>query len=229
MILIDAYPEGAYTFQNVGVDDYSGGYQIGEYLYSCGYHKALFVAETEKDSDYYRWMGFKQAMEKKGGFCSRSRYMLFRGKEIADSRNMKSCFRIFLKTKALAFSSDYAAIEAINFFDRQGNPVPDQISITGYDDSFYAHDRQAKLTTSSSGCSSESSSGLAEAASYGRGKGTCRKKCKKPCLACKERFCKRVAGSLFFGTSSKYGWKLFLEASSALLLKLHKKNRKVWQ
>ena len=48
MILIDAYPEGAYTFQNVGVDDYSGGYQIGEYLYSCGYEKALFVAETEQ-------------------------------------------------------------------------------------------------------------------------------------------------------------------------------------
>ena len=66
MILIDAYPEGAYTFQNVGIDDYSGGYQIGEYLYSCGYKKALFVAETERDSDYYRWMGFKQAMEKSG-------------------------------------------------------------------------------------------------------------------------------------------------------------------
>jgi hypothetical protein len=33
----------------------------------------------------------------------------------------------------------------------------------------------------------------------------------------------------FPGTSSKYGWKLFLEASSALLLKLHKKNRKFWQ
>ena len=40
MILIDAYPKGAYTFQNVGVDDYSGGYQIGEYLYSRGYEKA---------------------------------------------------------------------------------------------------------------------------------------------------------------------------------------------
>ena len=75
MILIDAYPKGAYTFQNVGIDDYSGGYQIGEYLYSCGYKKALFVAETELDSDYYRWMGFKQAMEKQGGFCSRSRYI----------------------------------------------------------------------------------------------------------------------------------------------------------
>ena len=43
----------------------------------------------------------------------------------------------------------------------------------------------------------EYSSCLTKAASYGRGKGTCRKKCKKPCLACKERFCKRVAESLF--------------------------------
>ena len=51
MVLIDAYPEGEYTFQNVGVDDYSGGYQVGEYLYSCGYRKAFFVAETDRDSD----------------------------------------------------------------------------------------------------------------------------------------------------------------------------------
>jgi LacI family transcriptional regulator len=81
MILIDTYPEGAYTFPNVGVDDYSGGYQIGEYLYSCGYKKALFVAETEQDSDYYRWMGFKQAMEKRGKFCSRSRYIVVPGEK----------------------------------------------------------------------------------------------------------------------------------------------------
>ena len=76
MVLIDAYPKGGYSFQNVGVDDYSGGYQIGEYLHSCGYHRALFVAETEQDSDYARWLGFKQAMEKNGGFCSRSRYVV---------------------------------------------------------------------------------------------------------------------------------------------------------
>mgnify|MGYP000785023494 FL=1 len=81
MVLIDAYPKGEYTFQNVGVDDYSGGYQIGEYLHSCGYHRALFVAETEQDSDYYRWTGFKQAMEKQGKFCSRSRYIVVPGEK----------------------------------------------------------------------------------------------------------------------------------------------------
>lgn len=95
MILIDAYPEGAYTFQNVGIDDYSGGYQIGEYLYSCGYKKALFVAETERDSDYYRWMGFKQAMEKSGGFCSRSRYIIIPGEKDCVSENTESFSHVF--------------------------------------------------------------------------------------------------------------------------------------
>ncbi len=31
MVLIDTYPAGEYFFQNVGVDDYSGGYQIGNF------------------------------------------------------------------------------------------------------------------------------------------------------------------------------------------------------
>ena len=147
MILIDAYPEGAYTFQNVGVDDYSGGYQIGEYLYSCGYKKALFIAETDRDSDYYRWMGFKQAMEKKGGFCSRSRYIVVPGEKKYRLRKYEELLPYFIEAKALAFSSDYDAIEAMNFFFDKGIRVPDQISITGYDDSMYASMVRPKLTT----------------------------------------------------------------------------------
>lgn len=147
MILVDAYPEGAYTFQNVGVDDYSGGYQIGEYLYSCGYKKALFIAETDRDSDYYRWMGFKQAMEKKGGFCSRSRYIIVPGEKKYRLRKYEELLPHFLEVKALAFSSDYDAIEAMNFFFDKGIRVPEQISITGYDDSMYASMVRPKLTT----------------------------------------------------------------------------------
>ena len=52
------------------------GYQIGSYLCSCGFDKALFLAETDIDSDYSRWMGFKQAMEKEGKFCSRTRLIV---------------------------------------------------------------------------------------------------------------------------------------------------------
>ena len=147
MILINTYPECAYTFPNVGVDDYSGGYQIGEYLYSRGYEKALFVAETDKDTDYYRWMGFKQAMEKRGKFCSRSRYIVVPGEKHLRLRKYGELLPRFLEARALAFSSDYDAIEAMNFFFDKGIRIPDQISITGYDDSIYASMVRPKLTT----------------------------------------------------------------------------------
>lgn len=48
MVLIDAYPKGGYSFQNVGVDDYSGGYQIGEYLHSCGYHGHFLLRKQSR-------------------------------------------------------------------------------------------------------------------------------------------------------------------------------------
>ena len=147
MILVDAYPNGEYTFQNVGVDDYSGGYQIGEYLYSRGYYKALFIAETDIDSDYSRWMGFKQAMEKEGKFCSRSRLIVVPGEKVHRLQKYKELLPRFLQVKALAFSSDYAAIEAMNFFADHGIKVPEQISITGYDDSIYAQMVRPRLTT----------------------------------------------------------------------------------
>lgn len=147
MILIDTYPRGAYDFQNVGVDDYSGGYQIGEYLDSCGYQKALFVSETGKDSDYYRWMGFKQAMEKNGRFCSKSRLLVVSSKKIQRLHEYEELIPRFLEAGALAFSSDFAAIEAINFFSDHKIRVPEQISVTGFDDSIYASLVRPKLTT----------------------------------------------------------------------------------
>lgn len=99
MVLIDAYPKGGYSFQNVGVDDYSGGYQIGEYLHSCGYHRALFVAETEQDSDYARWLGIQTGYGKKWRLlqplplCGGSQEPRRRLK------NMKSCCLIFWRQR----------------------------------------------------------------------------------------------------------------------------------
>lgn len=138
---------GGEDIQNVGVDDYSGGYQIGEYLDSCGYHKALFISETGKDSDYYRWMGFKQAMEKKGRFCSKSRLMVVSSKRMQRLHEYEELLPRFLEAKALAFSSDFSAIEAINFFVDHKISIPDQISVTGFDDSIYASLVRPKLTT----------------------------------------------------------------------------------
>ena len=138
---------GGENIQKVGVDDYSGGYQIGSYLCSCGFDKALFLAETDIDSDYSRWMGFKQAMEKEGKFCSRTRLIVIPGERNRRIQKYKELLPRFLQVKAVAFSSDYAAIEAMNFLSDHGIKVPEQVSVTGFDDSIYARMVRPRLTT----------------------------------------------------------------------------------
>lgn len=147
MILVDTYTENEYTFQNVGVDDYDGGYQVGKYLLECGYKDALMLTETNMASDYYRWMGFKAAMESEGGVCDESRHVLIDREQSVRLHQYEKRLPQFLEAKALAFSSDYNAIEAMNAFWDMGIKVPEDISVVGFDDSIHATFVRPKLTT----------------------------------------------------------------------------------
>lgn len=149
MVLIDAYPskDYDYTFVNVGIDDFSGGEQIGKHLLENGFSNALFLAETTVDSDYYRWLGFKKAMESKGNFCNKSRYIIIPSDEELRYKFYKQNLSLFLQAGALAFSSDITAIEAINYFQDNGISVPNKISVTGFDDCFYSSLLRPRLTT----------------------------------------------------------------------------------
>lgn len=147
MVLLDTFPQGEYDFQNVGLDDYSGGYQVGTYLKMIGFPGALFVAETRIETDLMRWQGFKAAMEEDGRYCSKSRYIVVSGISRVRLREYASLLPQFREAGALAFSSDYTAIEAMKFFQEQGLRVPEDISIVGNDDSIYASLVTPKLTT----------------------------------------------------------------------------------
>ena len=76
-----------------------------------------------------------------------SRYIIIPGEKRLRLRKYRELLPRFLEAKALAFSSDYNAMEAINFFFDEGIMVPNQISVTGYDDSVYASMVRPKLTT----------------------------------------------------------------------------------
>ena len=165
-VLVDTYTlQKEYDYQNVGIDDYGGGYQMGEYLLEMGYPEALFIAEEtvvlaneavqKLRSDKLfsglcnekRWQGFKAAMEKRGGFCSIRRYITV--SQDARTRRMQygRMLHRILDAGALGFGSDYNAIEMMNFLYDRGIRVPDQVSIVGFDDCIYAEYVRPRLTT----------------------------------------------------------------------------------
>lgn len=147
LILVDAYPEGEYTFYNVGINDYDGGYQVGKYLYECGYKNALFLAEMPRGCDLYRWKGFKDAMELHGEICDEERYIIIGKESFSRGNQYRKLLPKFLEAKALAFSSDFNAVEAIGILKDLGYKVPDDISVVGFDDNIYASLVRPKLTT----------------------------------------------------------------------------------
>ena len=103
MILIDAYPEGAYTFQNVGVDDYSGGYQIGEYLYSCGYKKALFIAELKETATIIDGWDSSRQWKRRADSAVVPDTLLFQVRKNTVSGNTKNFYHISSKLKHWLF------------------------------------------------------------------------------------------------------------------------------
>lgn len=144
----DQYKESEKAFYNVGIDDYYGGRLIGRYLAQKGYGNALFAAETKADCDYVRWLGFKYEMEVAGFSCDDKRYIhLSQTKEARIWKISKIMPDLIEKHKAIAFSSDYNAAEAINYFVDQGIKVPEQISVTGFDGNVFSEMIRPRLTT----------------------------------------------------------------------------------
>lgn len=150
MILIDTYPddpEKGYTFQNVGVDDFDGGYQVGKYLYECGHKNALFLAEMTRGSDLCRWNGFKAAMEEHGETCGEDRHIVLGKGTKVRARQYERMLPQILEAEAMAFSSDFNAVEAISTLWDLGYMVPDDVSVVGFDDNIYATLMRPRLTT----------------------------------------------------------------------------------
>lgn len=165
-VLIDTYTvHREYDYQNVGIDDYSGGYQVGEYLLQMGYPGALFIAEETEiyGSEFIeklrsdkafsglcnemRWRGFKAAMEKDGGFCSIRRFLVVEQDWNARKQQYEQLLPQIKEAGAVACAADYNAMELINFLHDRGIQVPEQVSVMGFDDCMYAEYIRPRLTT----------------------------------------------------------------------------------
>ena len=124
-VLVDTYTlKQEYDYQNVGIDDYGGGFQMGSYLLEMGYPEALFIAEETRvlpneevhklrsDKAFAglcnekRWQGFKAAMESRGGFCSIRRFIVVPQDAQARKRRYEHMLPQILEAGGLGFDRD---------------------------------------------------------------------------------------------------------------------------
>lgn len=147
MVLIDTYPEAEYHYVNVGTDDFGGGVMIAKYLLDNGYTQAIFAAECDTGADHYRWKGFQHQMRSAGIDCGEERHILL-PEDLSLRRVMYGHYLDrFVQAKAVALASDYDAAEVMNYLQDHGIQVPEQVSVTGFDDCIYAELMHPPLTT----------------------------------------------------------------------------------
>lgn len=147
MVLIDTYPEAEYHYVNVGTDDFGGGAMIAKYLLDNGYTQAIFVAECDTGADHYRWKGFQHQMRSAGIDCGEERHILL-PEDLSLRRVMYGHYLDrFVQAGAVALASDYDAAEVMNYLQDHGIQVPEQVSVTGFDDCIYAELMHPPLTT----------------------------------------------------------------------------------
>lgn len=144
MISIDSYGdlEGTTPVPNVGLDDEEGGRLMAQHLLELGY-ETIFVAGTENFGiDHQRWVGAQQVCSTLL-FLERKRRLEFielgRTLQKREARYREIAKQIPFKRKtAFFFTSDAMAMEAISYWAESGIRVPQDVGVTGFDNSINA-------------------------------------------------------------------------------------------
>ena len=64
LVSIDNYYYGQEQVDNIGLQDFEGGYKMGKYLIDQGMKRILFLADNDIGVDHERWMGLKKVQKR---------------------------------------------------------------------------------------------------------------------------------------------------------------------
>ena len=151
IVFVDCYFDQGERYNNVGLDDEGGMRQMTEHLLKLGHRNMLFVGDQPVlwGVDARRLRGHQQALEAAGLAWQETHYFCVskdRKRRGEDYQRMLEYVRMLGCTVCL-FISDYYAVEAIDFLLDQGVRVPEDISITGFDDNILSRVIRPRLTT----------------------------------------------------------------------------------
>lgn len=149
LVFIDS-GEGNYC--NVGLQDAEGMRTITSYLIQAGHKRIAFFSDQNYPAvtnNAKRLQGYQEALVKAGLEFSEKDYIYLPPEIYVRHEILRQFARKQAKKEytAAMFVSDLLASEALNIFQGEGLAVPEDISVTGFDDNIYAKLSRPALTT----------------------------------------------------------------------------------
>lgn len=129
-VVYDGYFQETQKICNLVIDNYNGGFQVGEYLKRMGHQKVLCISDNCICVDLERMDGCRAALGTEQvdflevPFEKKERMKLYQQREGE-----------ILQHTAVFAVSDFYALELIRYLQEKGVRVPEDLSVVGFDDS----------------------------------------------------------------------------------------------
>ncbi len=128
-VVYDGYCEKPERIFNITIDNYNGGFQMGDYFKKNGHKHALCISDNDICVDKERYDGFCAGFEAKD-----TELLVIPMKKTERWKFYQENLSKFQGVTAVFAVSDYYAIDLMHFLNEQNIKVPEQISVAGFDD-----------------------------------------------------------------------------------------------
>ena len=127
-VVYDGYCENPQGIVNITIDNFGGGFQVGQLFRKKGHTAAICISDNETGVDLERICGFRQ------GFGDGTVDVMLVPMRKAERRQQyRQQLEFFRRTTAVFAVSDYYAIDLMQFLGENGFCVPRQIAVAGFD------------------------------------------------------------------------------------------------
>lgn len=148
MVLIDSYASREIAnYVNIGLEDEEGAYEITRYLLKMGHRKIAFLADNMEGVDYTRYVGHQRALEEYGLEMEEENLLIFHPGTVERESSLRELYYRCKNYTAFMCCSDYYAVLLMNYFMDRGIRIPEDLSITGFDNNQMSRVVRPALTT----------------------------------------------------------------------------------
>jgi LacI family transcriptional regulator len=148
IVFIDTYfYDDGIEYVNVGLEDEKGCYDITKYLIASGHKRIAFITDNMIGVYKARYDGYKAALQEENIEYKDGYLISLKANNMQFEQSLEDIYKRMNEFTALLCVSDNYAVRIMDYLIDRGVKIPDDISITGFDDNPIGKLVRPSLTT----------------------------------------------------------------------------------